>query len=190
MERHRESMRALLASRDRREKKRDVSRLTMDEVLGELDYRGCALNGPEVSLRERLLRAIFREQEPNNRDIPWCPWDNAPVEDEERLSEEELASSLVEEEAEAERSAREVGENSEEAAAPCVAEQQQDRITLDAEDVVVHVPVVSATTSSPIIMRPVTTVATSASSTATMVTPLTSMRMTPGISPSIFSTRP
>ena len=112
MERHRESMRALLASRERREKKRDVSRLTMDEVLGELDYRGCALNGPEVSLRERLLRAIFREQEPNNRDIPWYPWDNAPVEDEERLSEEELASSLAEEEAETERSAREVGENS------------------------------------------------------------------------------
>ena len=46
MEQHRETMRSLLNSRVRRESKRDVSRLTLDEVLGELGYRGCALDGP------------------------------------------------------------------------------------------------------------------------------------------------
>ena len=54
MERHRELMRTLLNSRERRESKRDISRLTLEEVLGELGYRECALDGPDATLRERL----------------------------------------------------------------------------------------------------------------------------------------
>ena len=46
-------MRSLLNSRVRRESKRNVSRLTLDEVLGELGYRGCALDGRYAALRER-----------------------------------------------------------------------------------------------------------------------------------------
>ena len=89
MEQHRGMMRALLNSCDRRERKRDRSRLSLDEVLGELGYRGCALDGPDATLRERLLRAVFKEQEPENRDIPWYPWDDAVVVDEERVLEHE-----------------------------------------------------------------------------------------------------
>ena len=79
MERHRELMRTLLNSRERRKRKRDISRLSLNEVLGELGYRGCALDGSKISLRERLLRAVFRDIEPENRDIPWYPWDDAVV---------------------------------------------------------------------------------------------------------------
>ena len=82
-------MRALLNSRDRRERKRDISRLSLDEVLGELGYRRCALDVPDATLRERLLRAVFKEQEPENRDIPWYPWDDVVVVDEERVLEHE-----------------------------------------------------------------------------------------------------
>ena len=64
-------MRSLMSSRVRRESKRDISRLTLDEVLGELGYRECALDGPDATLRERLLRAVLREKEPENHDIPW-----------------------------------------------------------------------------------------------------------------------
>ena len=185
MERHRELMRTLLNSRERRERKHDISRLSLNEVLGELGYRGCALDGPEISLRERLLRAVFREIEPENHDIPWYPWDDAVVVDDERSSGEDSSRKLAEEEG-----GREVGENREEPAPARVTEQQRSVKTLAAEDVIVHVPTVSATTSSPIVTQSVTTVATRASSTATVVTPLTIMRTTPGIAHSIFSSQP
>ena len=57
----------------------DVSRLILDDVLGELGYRGCALDGPDAALRDRLLRAVLREKELENRDIPWYRWDDAVV---------------------------------------------------------------------------------------------------------------
>ena len=84
MEQHRETMRSLLNSRVRRESKLDVSRLTLDEVLGKLGYRGCALDGPDAALRERLLRAVLREKEAENRDILWYPRDDAAVMADER----------------------------------------------------------------------------------------------------------
>ena len=190
MERHQKLMRTLLSSRERRERKRDISRLSLNEVLGELGYRGCALDGPDISLRERLLRVMFREIEPENRDIPWYPWDNAVVVDDERLSGEDSSRNQAEEEVEVERCDREVGENREEPALARVTEQQRSVRTLAAEDVIVHVPTVSATASSTIITQSVTTVATSASSTATVVTPLMRMRTTPRIAHSIFSSQP
>ena len=67
-------MRSLLSSRVRRESKCDVSCLALDEVLSDLGYGGCALDGQDVELRERLLRAVLREKEPENREIPWYPW--------------------------------------------------------------------------------------------------------------------
>ena len=171
MEQHRETMRSLLNSRVRRESKRDVSRLTLDEVLGELGYRGCALDGPDAALRERLLRAVLREKEPENRDIPWYPWDDAAVMADEREPElgEDEPRDEIEVEQEAGRGDGALGVRREGTASPNGEEQRPNVMVLGGEDVVVHVPVVSATTSLPIVMRPVTTVATSASSTATML---------------------
>ena len=67
MEQNRGTMRSLLSSRVRKESKRDVSRLTLDEVLSELGYRWCAL-----------------DKEPENCVIPRYPWDDAAVMADER----------------------------------------------------------------------------------------------------------
>ena len=173
MKRHRELMRTLFNSRERRERKRDICRLSLDEELGELEYRGCALDGPEISLRERLLRAVFREKEPDNRDIPWYPWEHAVVVDDERLSEEDLSRKLTEEQAEVEQYDRELVEIREEPAPARVTEQQRTVRTLVAEDVIVYVLTVSATTSSPIITQL-----------------MTKMRTTLRVAHSVFSTQP
>ena len=174
MEQHREMIRSLLSSRERRESKHDISRLSLDEVLGELGYRGCALDGPDATLRERLLRAVFREQEPENRDIPSYPWHDAVVMDEERESEHE------------ENEPRDVGEGErkagrgdgapeaqcEESGSPRSGGQQPNIIVLEREDVMVHVAA-SATTATSTVTQAVTTVAASSSGTTTAVTPLT-----------------
>ena len=182
MEQHREIMRSLLNSRVRRESKRDVSHLTLDEVLGELGYRGCALDGPDAALRERLLCApCLGRKSPK---IAIFPATRGMTDEREPELGEDESRDEIEVEQEAGRGDGALGARREGTASPNGEEQRPNMMVLRGEDVVVHVPVVSATTSSPIVMQPVTTVATSASSTAT------SMRMTPGITQSIFSTQP
>ena len=102
----------------------------------------------ELSFRRfDMLQEQLREIEPENRDIPWYPWDDAVVVDDERLSGEDSSRNLAEEKAEVERCDQQVGENREEPAPARVTEQQRSVRTLAAEDVIVHVPTVSATTS-------------------------------------------
>ena len=182
-------MRELLESHERRGTKYEINRFSLEQVLNGLECRGCALDGPEASLRERLLRAMLREKEPGNRGIPWYPWDNALVEDED-APEQEYSRDFAEEEAEVEQLDRELEEQREVAELACINDQQRNVITLPRENVIVHAPVVSVTTSSPTVTRSVTTVATGSLSTATVVTPLSSIKATPGVTRSIFSTQP
>ena len=189
MERHREVMRELLELRERRGTKYKVNRFSMEQILDGLECRGCALDGPEASLRERLLRAMLREKEPDNREIPCYSWDNALVEDEDAPDLEYLRD-LTQEEAKVEQLDGDLVEQREVAELACIDEQERNEITLPREDVIVHAPVVSATTRSPTVTRSVTTVATSTSSTATVVMPLSSIRAIPGVTRSIFSTQP
>ena len=138
------------------------------------------------------MRAVLREKEPENRDIPWYPWDDAAVVDDGRESElgEDEPRDEIEVEREAGRGDGALGVRRGGTASPNGEEQRPNVMMLGGEDVVVHVPVVSATTSLPIVMRPVTTVATSASSTATMVTPSMSTRATPGFIRPLFGAQP
>ena len=77
MERHQAMMRELMRSRERRDTKRKIGRLSVAEVRAELAFNGCLCTGPETTLRERLLRAVLRVEEPGNAEIPWYPWDDA-----------------------------------------------------------------------------------------------------------------
>ena len=105
-------MRELLESRERRGTKYEVNRFSLEQVLDGLECRGCTLDRPEASLRERLLQDMLREKEPDNREIPWHPWNNALVEDED-APEQEYSRDLAEEEAEIEQLDRELEEQRE-----------------------------------------------------------------------------
>ena len=77
MEWHQAMMRELMRSRERRETKRNIGRLSVAEVRAELTFNGCSCTGPEATLRERLLRAVLRIEEPGNAESPWYSWDDA-----------------------------------------------------------------------------------------------------------------
>ena len=136
---------------------------------------------------ERLLRPVFREQEPENSDIPWYPWDDAVVVDEERGS--ELEENELREVGEGEREAGQgdgaLDAQREETGSPRGGGQLPNVIVLEREDVIVHVPA-SATTATSTVTQAVTTVAASTSGTATAVTSLTSTRTTPGLLRPLF----
>ena len=63
---HADVMRMLLLDRDNRVLQRDIIRLDMDEVINELEIRDYNTAGTENTLRERLLRAVIHERDPNS----------------------------------------------------------------------------------------------------------------------------
>ena len=71
MERHQAMMRELMRSRERRETKRNIGRLSVAEGRAELTFNGCSCTGPVATLRERLLRTVLRVEEPGNAGRMW-----------------------------------------------------------------------------------------------------------------------
>ena len=115
---------------------------------------------------------MLREKEPENRDIPWYPWDDAVVVADGReleLEEDELRDE-VEVEQETERGDGAMGAQREETVSPNGEEQRPNVIVLGREDMIVHVPATTTATTSTV-TRAATTVAASTSGTATAATP-------------------
>ena len=74
-ENHKTAMDFLFQTRERRKVKRDVARLSEDEVRKELRDRVFSLRGDSAVLRDRIVRALLRDLEPDNDIAPWYPWD-------------------------------------------------------------------------------------------------------------------
>ena len=74
-ENHKTAMDFQFQTRERREVKRDVVRLSEDEVRKELRDRAFSLRGESAVLRDRLVRALLRDLEPDNDIVPWYAWD-------------------------------------------------------------------------------------------------------------------
>ena len=89
----------------------------------------------QVCVRDYLLRVMLREKEPDNREMPWYPWDNALVEYKD-LSEEEFSRDLTAEETEVEQFDRGLEEQREVTESVRIIEQQQNVITLSRGDVI------------------------------------------------------
>ena len=76
-ENHKTAMDFLFQMRERREIKRDVARLSEDEVRKELSDRAFSLRDESAVLSELLVRALLRDIELDNDIVPWYPWDAA-----------------------------------------------------------------------------------------------------------------
>ena len=71
MDNHKEIMDELSADRGVRILRRDVGKLTFDEVMRELYTRGLSLVGDDARLGDRLLRRLIMDN-PLMRDyVPW-----------------------------------------------------------------------------------------------------------------------
>ena len=69
-----------MADRENRTAKRSVAKLNIGELQAELEARACSRVGSEAASRDRLLRAIMRENLRQTERIPWCEWDLEGVE--------------------------------------------------------------------------------------------------------------
>ena len=72
---HMSLMADLLNDRENRSAKRSVSKLNIGELQAELEARSCSRVGSEAALRDRLLRAIMREDLCQIERVPWFEWD-------------------------------------------------------------------------------------------------------------------
>ena len=184
MDRHQATMRDLMRSRDRRETKRSISKLSVEEVYAELSFNGCSCVGPEATLRERLLRAALRGKEPENTRIPWHPWDDAEdVAPQEADPEVDAREQIERERATARDSSR--TERVGRAATTSMSDdnEPQGNGIAHSERAQIHAPPTSTITVS----APITTVASSATTTATMVTPSCGTRPTAGVTRTLFA---
>ena len=77
---HDEIMRRLLElERAYRSMKRDIERMTDEEVMRELENHECSTGGEGVVRRDRLLRAKILDENPKGYSVPWYDHDNAVV---------------------------------------------------------------------------------------------------------------
>ena len=163
-------MRKLMRSHERRETKRNIGKLSVAEVRAELTFNGCSCTGPEATLRERLLRAVLKVEEPGNTEIPWYPWDD--VED---VAPQDAAPVVspreqVEREQVTARDSSVRGRTGCATTASSSGEDEPQRAdTVRSESALIHVPPTSTITVSAPIM------------TATMVTPSCGTRPTVGV---------
>ena len=80
MAEHQRAMDRLLADRENRALKRSVTKLTVAELRAELEARTCSLSGEIVTLQDRLLRAVMREDPRHSAQVPWYAWDDLGAE--------------------------------------------------------------------------------------------------------------
>ena len=178
MERHQSTMCELMRSRERREIKRNIAKLSVEEVYAELNFNNCSCVGPEATLRERLLRAWMRSAEPENTEIPWYPWDDAEdVAPQESDPEVEAREQIERERAIARDSSRTERAGRATTASSSGEDEPQRVNPVHSESALVHAPPTSTITVS----APITTVASTAMTTATMVTPTCGTRPTAGV---------
>ena len=186
MERYQAMMRELLRSRETRESKRDINRLPIENVRAELEVNGCSCVGPKATLRERLLRATLISSEPRNRDIPWYPWDDVQGD----APGYETSSKTPRERVEVEQVTARVSGTGERprrtttASSSSEGERERNNVVRN-ESVQIHAP----PTSTIITSAPITTVASGALTTATMVTPSCGTRPTAGVTRTLFAMR-
>ena len=183
MQRHQATMRELMRSRERREMKRNINRLSIEEVHAELIFNGCSCVGPEATLRERLLRAAMRGAGPGNVEVPWYPWNEA----EDVVPEEAAPVVAAREEIEREQATARSGGQEQGVQRAATATSGDDEPRRDdlvqIENVQIHAP----PTSTVVVSVPITTTARSAMTTVTMVTPACGTRPTAGVTRTLFA---
>ena len=164
-----------MRSRERRESKRNIGRLSVGEVRAELAFNRCSCTGPEA----RLLRV----EEPGNAEIPWYPWDDAEDAAPQDAAPVVTPWELVEREQATARDSSVRGGTGRATTASSSGEDEPQRVNpVHSESALVHAPPTSTITVS----APITTVASTAMTTATMVTPSCGTRPTVGVTCALF----
>ena len=83
MAEHQRIMDGLLADHENRITKRSIAKLMPAELRAELEVRKCSLSGEILTLQDRLLRAVMREDERHRNEVPWYAWNELGAEGEE-----------------------------------------------------------------------------------------------------------
>ena len=90
MDHQAEMIKLMNSSRANRLIKFNVSQLRLDEVRAELQEKRLSRRGSGEVLRDRLIRALLREEQPGNRAIPWYVDDKEVRGSDQRTTEREV----------------------------------------------------------------------------------------------------